>query len=281
MSIPSIINSIASIDREIHSYQQQINSLNTNIVNKQKDAHRILDNINREKNMTRVLSLQKDLTRKNEEVSRIEKEKSTKEKTLSDKQKRKFDLQQQLSKEEQREREKVKMEQKEILSVQLEISREMERQKMISRQTITSLKPVVISKQYHVFVSHASEDKEDFVRPFVNALIAEGLSVWYDEFELSIGMSLRRSIDNGLSNSKYGIVVLSEYFFKKEWPQKELDGLFAREVNGDKVILPLWHKISKNEVLTYSPIIADMVALNTTNFTIEELAKEIATVVLK
>lgn len=280
MSTQSIINSIASIDREIHNYQQQISSVNSSITSKQRDAHRILENINREKNLSRIISLQKDLTRKNEEISRLEKDKANKEKSLADKQKRKYDYQLQLAKEEQRERQNAKREQQEILSVQQQISREMAHQKSLSRQTITSLKPTTVIKKYDVFVSHASEDKDDFVRPFVNALISEGLTVWYDEFELSVGMSLRRSIDNGLSNSKYGIVVLSEYFFKKEWPQKELDGLFAREVNGEKVILPLWHKISKNEVLNYSPIIADMVALNTSNFTIEELAKEIAKVVL-
>jgi hypothetical protein len=129
-------------------------------------------------------------------------------------------------------------------------------------------------------VSHASEDKE-FIRPFVEALIAKGIAVWYDDFELSVGMSLRRSIDSGLRNSRFGIVVLSDFFFKKEWPQKELDGLFARETNGEKVILPLWHKISKNEVMNYSTIIGDMVALNTSNFTVEELAKEISKAINK
>ena len=94
-------------------------------------------------------------------------------------------------------------------------------------------------------------------------------------------MSLRRSIDAGLSNSKFGIIVLSEHFFEKEWPQRELDGLFARETNGEKIILPIWHKISKNEVLAYSKMIADLVALNSSNFTVVELAKKIAHAVLK
>lgn len=133
---------------------------------------------------------------------------------------------------------------------------------------------------YDVFVSHASEDKDEFVRPFVKCLQENGIEVWYDEFSLRVGDSLRRSIDNGLKNSSYGIVVLSEAFFSKEWPQRELDGLFAREVNGEKVILPIWHKISKNEVLKFSPIIADMLALNTSSFTIEEIAKQISDRVL-
>ena len=97
---------------------------------------------------------------------------------------------------------------------------------------------------------------------------------------MRVGDSLRRSIDNGLRNSRYGIVILSKAFFSKEWPQMELDGLFAKEVNGEKVILPIWHKISKNEVLKYSPVISDMLALNTASFTIEEIAIEISDRVL-
>ena len=157
----------------------------------------------------------------------------------------------------------------------------MEKQKMQSLHSFDVLKPQpIIQATYDVFVSHASEDKDDFVRDFVKCLQQNGLKVWYDEFTLRVGDSLRRSIDNGLRNSRYGIVVLSEAFFSKEWPQRELDGLFAREVNGEKVILPIWHKISKNEVMKFSPIIADMLALNTSSFTIEEIAKEISDRVL-
>ena len=155
-------------------------------------------------------------------------------------------------------------------------------QKINSLHSVDFLRPRQHEqKNYDVFISHASEDKEDFVRPFVNCLKKSGINVWYDEFELEIGDSLRRAIDIGLKNSRYGIVILSEAFFIKEWPQRELDGLFAREVNGEKVILPIWHKISKNEVLKYSPIIADMLALNTSNFTIEEIAQKISDRVLR
>jgi hypothetical protein len=186
-----------------------------------------------------------------------------------------------LNKEEQKERDKAMKKQKVMLSLQKEITREMEKQKLQSLHSFDVLKPSQIEQTiYDVFVSHASEDKDEFVRPFVNNLQENGLKVWYDEFSLRIGDSLRRSIDNGLKNSRYGIVVLSEAFFNKEWPQRELDGLFAREVNGEKVILPIWHKISKNEVLKFSPIIADMLALNTSSFTIEEIAKEISDRVL-
>jgi len=285
MSIQTISNSISSLDREIHNLENQIQTINNNINRKEKEANSILDKINKEKNLTRIISLQKDLSRKNEEINRSNKDKSSKAKTLSDKQAKRLKCVQDLNKEEQKERDKVKKEQKEILSLQQSITREMEKQKIISLNSLNHIKSDMpqtiednegLNKQYDVFISHASEDKDSFVRPFVQALKEKEIVVWYDEFELRLGDSLRRSIDKGLNTSKYGIVVLSDAFFRKEWPQRELDGLFAREVNGEKVILPLWHKISKNEVISYSSIIADMLAINTTDFTIDEIAEKIA-----
>jgi len=114
---------------------------------------------------------------------------------------------------------------------------------------------------WDVFISHATEDKDSFARPLAKALQAKGLKVWFDEFSLSIGDRLRRSIDNGLANSRYGIVILSENFFKKEWPQQELDGLASREVSGTKVILPIWHNINEHQIRKYSPTLADRVAV--------------------
>ena len=98
---------------------------------------------------------------------------------------------------------------------------------------------------YDVFISHASEDKEDFVRPLAEKLTAAGFSVWYDEFQLKIGDKLRRSIDKGLATSRFGIVVFSPDFFQKNWTQYELDGLVQKEMTGKKAILPLWHKSFK------------------------------------
>lgn len=116
---------------------------------------------------------------------------------------------------------------------------------------------------WDVFISHASEDKEAIARPLAEALQKRGLRVWYDEFTLKLGDSLRRTIDRGLSESTYGIVILSRTFFTKDWPQKELDGLDARERHGKKVILPIWHDITKEEVEKYSPMLAGRLAAQT------------------
>lgn len=112
-------------------------------------------------------------------------------------------------------------------------------------------------EEWDVFICHASEDKHDFVRPLADELHSRGVKVWYDDFTLTVGDSLRRSIDRGLAQSKFGVVVLSPDFFAKEWPQRELDGLVAREVEGQKVILPIWHNIDVDGVRTYSPTLVD------------------------
>jgi hypothetical protein len=135
------------------------------------------------------------------------------------------------------------------------------------------------SATYDVFISHASEDKDDVVRPLAHALRDAGLSVWYDEFELKIGDSLRKKIDQGLARSRFGIVVLSPRFLSKGWTNYELDGIVTRSVDGEQIILPVWHEITKREVMDFSPSLADKVARNTATFTVEEIADEIASLI--
>jgi hypothetical protein len=135
-------------------------------------------------------------------------------------------------------------------------------------------------RKFDVFISHATEDKDAVVRPLAHALDAEGLDVWYDEFELRLGDSLRRKIDYGLANSRFGVVVVSRSFFAKNWAQYELDGLVTREMaGGEQVILPIWHEISKDEIIRNSPSLADKLALRSSDETIDEMAAEIAEVV--
>ncbi len=116
---------------------------------------------------------------------------------------------------------------------------------------------------YDAFISHASEDKDSLVRSLAEALRDHHVEVWYDEFSLKLGDSLRRSIDHGLSKSRFGVVVLSPAFFAKKWPQWELDGLVAREnSNKGNLILPVWHNVKKHDVMEYSPSLADKVGVS-------------------
>lgn len=115
---------------------------------------------------------------------------------------------------------------------------------------------------WDVFISHASEDK-DFVRDLAQALKKRGLRIWFDETTLKLGDRLGESIDKGLSQSRFGIVVFSEAFFQKSWPRYELEGLLNREMAHGKTILPIWHRISAGDVAYYSPSLANKMAVST------------------
>jgi len=131
------------------------------------------------------------------------------------------------------------------------------------------------TKKWDVFISHASEDKETFVRPLAIALRKLGVTVWYDEFSLRIGDSLSRSIDKGLAGSVFGIVVISPSFIVKPWPEYELRGLVAREIHEDRVILPIWHGVTRDKILDFSPSLADKVAINTAGLDAGDVAIQV------
>ena len=116
--------------------------------------------------------------------------------------------------------------------------------------------------KWDAFICHAYEDKP-FVATLANALRQSGLRVWYDEFSLTLGDSLRQSIDCGLAQSQFGIVVLSASFFEKKWTQYELDGLVERDLD-KKVVLPIWHNIAREDLVKYSPSLANKVAIIST-----------------
>lgn len=130
-------------------------------------------------------------------------------------------------------------------------------------------------ESFDVFISHASEDKAEVATPLAKALKERGVRVWLDNQELVLGDSLARKIDEGLATSKFGVVILSSHFFGKNWPQRELDGLVAREVTeGGKVILPIWHGVTDHEVTKYSPTLAGKLAV-ATGAGIEKVAEEV------
>jgi hypothetical protein len=132
--------------------------------------------------------------------------------------------------------------------------------------------------EWDVFISHASEDKQTVAKPLAEALTQRGFKVWYDEYELKIGDRLLEKIDEGLRDSRFGVVILSTAFFSKQWPKTELDGLVQKELLGGKVILPVWHNMRRGDVVRYSPSLAGRLA-GTTEKGLEHLANEIEKVI--
>lgn len=246
---------------------------------KTEEINRIERSITKSTSQSTLRSKQQQITRAMSTIADIQKKKAELNKKIADTNGKIHKAQEALAKEEEKARKKIqdadKRREREQLNHQKAITQELRSQYAYkTSKTITSTRHV----QYDVFISHASEDKEDFVKPLVEALQAAGYKVWYDEFTLKVGDSLRRSIDNGLINSRYGIVVFSNAFFAKNWTQYELDGLVTREMEGHKVILPIWHMVSKNQVQNYSPTLADKKAINSSLSTIDEIVEQLAEV---
>jgi len=129
------------------------------------------------------------------------------------------------------------------------------------------------ASMYDVFISHASEDKADFVNPLVEKLQDAGIRVWIDTLEMQWGKSLREQIDNGIKRSKFAILVLSKHFFAKKWPQRELDGILAKESMTGQSPLPIWHNITQEELYEFSPTLTGIYAYSSQDYSIDSICK--------
>lgn len=278
MSIQSSQNNIARIDKEIARLEKQLADETKKEFDNSKKINQVEKTINKNTSLSQLQSKQNQIIRYQSEIAKIVKKKADISKKIADKKAQRTRHQQQLDRElkteQNRQTQVEKRRRQEELRHHQQITSELQKQKQITTE-LNEQPSNFVQKEYDFFISHATEDKEIFVRPLAEKLSELGIKIWYDEFQLKIGDSLRRSIDNGLKNSNYGIVVLSNSFFSKNWTQYELDGLVTKEMNGVKVVLPIWHKVSKDEVISYSPTLADKVALNTSLLSIDEIANEL------
>lgn len=155
---------------------------------------------------------------------------------------------------------------------------------LIAESMPTSINPfmntseIESSEEYDAFISHAWEDKKDFVDELVKEMKNAGLTVWYDTKQLRWGDSMRQRIDEGLKKSKFGVVVLSPNYIAdgKYWTKAELNGLFQLESINGKTLLPIWYNLNKQDVINFSPIIADKKAMTTASMTAKEIAAELS-----
>jgi hypothetical protein len=271
---------VSQLQREIERLQRELANVAKDEASKTKQIAQIQKSTTKNTSQSMLNSKMRSKERLQDEIVKLQEKRADINKKIADKTSKLYASQSKLSAEQAKEQQMMldtikRTEQRRNDKLNNEIAS--------LRSKIAQRSPIITGnksdKVYDAFISHASEDKEVFVRSLAEALQERGISVWYDEFELKVGDSLRRSIDKGLAKSRFGIVVLSSAFFAKNWTQYELDGLVAKEMEGGKVILPIWHKISKDEVMSYSPSLADKLALRTSQYTIEELADQLAEVV--
>lgn len=235
----------------------------------------------RTKSVSTLQSKAREAERASKNLANVQKKRAEIAKKVSDKSKSMSSYQDRQAREMERDRKRNEDHEKKLRREREQHERKITRE-IQSRASMTPHSFVSAQRHlreqnttYDFFISHASEDKDNFVRGLAGALRAKGMSVWYDEFTLNVGDSLRRKIDEGLRDARYGIVVLSKNFFVKEWPQRELDGLVNLELDGRTRILPIWHEVSKDEVTHYSPPLADKIALNTSVYSKDEIVENL------
>lgn len=252
----------ATKDKEVATLQGKINTLKKSI-----NSHTSTSTLNSK--MQQIATYESDQARKGQDSAELGKK-------IAEKRKKRSDAYLKLQKEQQNEQRKQDKANREIqASYETRIK---ELQQQLSMPVVTkATPPMVADEEYDVFVSHAYEDKKSFVDEFVEALRNQGLKVWYDTDKLKWGDSMREKIDRGLTKSRYGVVILSPNYIAehKYWTKAELNGLFQVETVNGKTILPIWHNLTKKQVVEYSPIIADRKAMTTASMTPEEIAAEL------
>lgn len=131
--------------------------------------------------------------------------------------------------------------------------------------------------QYDVFLSHASEDKDEIARPLADALTSRGVVVWFDELNIRVGQSIRSEIERGIRDARFGLVIVSQNFMAKQWTQTELDALWGKKLAAqDDSLLPVWHKVTYDEVQQGLPLLAGLHALNTSTMSVDKIADLLA-----
>lgn len=108
------------------------------------------------------------------------------------------------------------------------------------------------------FISHASEDKDSFVRELANNLMLNGALVFYDEYSIKLGDSLTESINKGITNASHAIIVLSNFFFEKAWTNTELQALFNKSLREQFKLLIIYHEVKHSTAAERYPLLADI-----------------------
>ena len=128
-------------------------------------------------------------------------------------------------------------------------------------------------KKYDVFISHANKDKLDIIEGLYDSLLQLGINIFYDKKSLEWGDKWKDRILEGVEKSEFAIIVISENFFDREWTEKELNEFLNRQnKNGQKIILPVVHKISMSQLKEKYSLIADIQAIDSSDYTYDQIA---------
>lgn len=279
MSIEQAQRSVNQIDKEIADLEKKMADLVKKEADKTKRIGDVQRSITKNTSQSTYQSKMRQIESYQKEISKILSDKATINQKLADKRKKRIDAVNKLQREETLQTKKLAKQQQDIFTAYERQIDELTKQIKIKDSVSAKERHIYENdtmEEYDVFVSHSTEDKESFANEFVQLLQNDfGLKVWYDAISIKWGDSIRSEIDKGLKKSKFGVVILSRSYISKYWTNYELEGLFQRESNGGKLILPIWHNITKQEVQNFSPSLAGKMAMNTAFMTPKEIAEKL------
>ena len=127
--------------------------------------------------------------------------------------------------------------------------------------------------EYDVFISHANQDKEELIEELYQSLQKLGISIFYDKESLEWGDNWKERILNGTKKAEFAIIVISENFFDREWTERELSEFLNRQNrNGQKLILPIVHNITMQQLQEKYPNVADIQAIDSSKYNCDQIA---------
>ncbi|MCA0238726.1 MAG: toll/interleukin-1 receptor domain-containing protein [Bacteroidetes bacterium] len=144
------------------------------------------------------------------------------------------------------------------------------------RRTVENL--ATHSELRDVFLCHAWEDRQGIAKELHDLLVSNGVSVWFSEKDVALGVPLMRAIDKGLVNSRIGLVLVTPALLQR-LPQegiadKELSALLAREQ-----LVPIVHNTTYEALREVSPLLASRSGLSTAEESIADVAAKLAELV--
>lgn len=80
------------------------------------------------------------------------------------------------------------------------------------------------TEECDAFLSHADEDKQSIADELFERLKNDKFKIWYDR-SIKTGQSIPEKINEGIKQSKNGIVIFSKYYEKSRWCKEEFAAL--------------------------------------------------------
>lgn len=274
MSIDTLKLQLEQVNKDLVKANQDLAESVKRLAKENESITRIKKSITKNTSLSSLQSKNRQIETHNREIARQAKKQVELQKKIATLTSKKAEAGKKLRNEELKINQELSNEVVAVKQLNQELIAQVERERQEKLEAIQKKAEILASldSEFDVFISHASEDKEEFVEPLSKILVEHNIRIFYDKESIDWGDSIPTKIDKGILHSKICLLIISPNFIRKKWTQREKDAFMMLD---DKKILPIWHKVSKDEVQNFSPTIAALKALNTADYTLEEIATKL------